>query len=173
MIGIPVGLFAANAFEWFFHKHVLHGLGKNRQSFWSFHFHDHHKAARRNQMEDVDYKDTVFQWNGQGKEAAALLAGGLMVVPLFPVAPFFTATLWYSGLHYYRVHKRSHLDPEWARTNLSWHYDHHMGPNQDSNWCVTRPWFDVIMGTREPYVGTEREAQDEAKRRARRARKAA
>jgi hypothetical protein len=34
-----------------------------------------------------------------------------------------------------------------------------MGPNQEANWCVTRPWFDVIMGTRERWVGTEEEAR--------------
>ncbi|RYZ84400.1 MAG: hypothetical protein EOO68_31675, partial [Moraxellaceae bacterium] len=27
-------------------------------------------------------------------------------------------------------------------------YDHHMNSNQDANWCVTRPWFDYVMGTR-------------------------
>ena len=31
---------------------------------------------------------------------------------------------------------------------IPWHYDHHMNTNQDANWCVTRPWFDYIMGTR-------------------------
>ena len=165
MLGIPVGLLAANATEWFFHRYVLHGRGKDRSSFWSFHCHDHHRAARRVGMLDSDYEDTVFQWNGQGKEALALAAGGLLVAPLFPVAPFFTATLWYSSVNYYVKHRRSHLDPAWAREHLPWHYDHHMGPDQDKNWCVTRPWFDVIMGTREPYVGTEREAKDEARRR--------
>ena len=62
---------------------------------------------------------------------------------------------------------------EWARENLTWHYDHHMGPDQDCNWCVTWPWFDHIMGTREPYVGTEREARDRKRRADRAARKAA
>jgi hypothetical protein len=28
------------------------------------------------------------------------------------------------------------------------HYDHHMGSNQDANWCVSYPWFDWILGTR-------------------------
>ena len=23
-----------------------------------------------------------------------------------------------------------------------------MNSNQDANWCVTRPWFDYVMGTR-------------------------
>ena len=31
---------------------------------------------------------------------------------------------------------------------IPWHYDHHMNTNWDANWCVTRPWFDYIMGTR-------------------------
>jgi hypothetical protein len=42
-----------------------------------------------------------------------------------------------------------------------------MGPNQHKNWCVTKPWFDIIMGTRVPYAGTPREAADIAKRRER------
>jgi len=174
VIGIPLGLLAANATEWFFHKHVLHGrrFGKDRKSFWSFHFHDHHRQARRNAMTDPDYEESVFQWNGQGKEALALAANAVLWAPLFPIAPFFVGTLWYSGVNYYVKHRRSHLDPEWAREHLTWHYDHHMGPNQDANWCVTKPWFDVLMGTREPYVGTEREAKDEAHRRARAERKA-
>ena len=55
-------------------------------------------------------------------------------------------------------------DTEWAREHLPWHYDHHMGPNQHANWCVTKPWADIVMGTREPYCGTEREAADNEKR---------
>jgi sterol desaturase/sphingolipid hydroxylase (fatty acid hydroxylase superfamily) len=86
---------------------------------------------------------------------------------LAPIAPFFTGTMVYSAVHYYRVHKRSHLDPEWAREHLPWHYDHHMGPDQNVNWCVTRPWFDHLMGTRVPYLGTDRAARDAARRAAR------
>ncbi|TNE46521.1 MAG: hypothetical protein EP343_23230 [Deltaproteobacteria bacterium] len=166
MIGIPLGLLYSNAGEWLLHKYVLHGLGKRKKSFWSFHWHNHHKEVRRNEHIDEAYDDSPFQWNAQGKEVASLLALGLGHAPLFPVAPFFTATVWYSMVNYYRVHKKSHLDPEWAKENLPWHYDHHMGPNQDANWCVTRPWFDVLMGTREPYVGTEQEQNDIAKREA-------
>jgi sterol desaturase/sphingolipid hydroxylase (fatty acid hydroxylase superfamily) len=80
------------------------------------------------------------------------------------VAPFFVLTSYYASYRYYRCHKRAHMDPAWAREHLPWHYDHHMGPNQHANWCVTRPWFDVLMGTREPYAGTERETRDVEKR---------
>jgi len=160
MIGIPLGLAVANASEWVIHKYILHGRGKNKRSFWSFHWHDHHRKSRQNGHIDSDYQESVFRWNGQGKEALVLTLTGLAWLPAFPVAPFFVGTLVYSGINYYRKHKRAHLDPDWARENLPWHYDHHMGPNQNSNWCVTRPWFDEIMGTREPYVGTAREERD-------------
>ena len=164
MLGIPLGLAYANAGEWFIHKYVLHGLGKKRSSFWSFHFHEHHKNARRNGFSDPDYDRPPFGDHAQGRELGGLIALSLAHAPLLPVAPLFTLTIWGSAAYYYRVHKRSHQDPDWARTNLPWHYDHHMGPDQDANWCVTRPWMDQLMGTRKPYVGTEREQQDLARR---------
>ena len=164
MIGIPLGLITANAIEWVVHKHVLHGLGKHKESIWAFHWHEHHRACRKNGHRDADYERPVWKGHAQRKEALALVAGAAAVLPLAPVAPFFTGTIVYSAIHYYRVHKRAHLDPEWAREHLPWHYDHHMGPDQNANWCVTRPWFDHLMGTRVPYVGTERAARARARR---------
>jgi len=164
MIGIPLGIITANAIEWVVHKHVLHGLGGRKESLWSFHWHEHHRACRKNGHRDDDYERPVLGRHAQGKEALALMVGVMAVLPLAPVAPFFAGTMAYSAVHYYRVHKRAHLDPEWAREHLPWHYDHHMGPDQNVNWCVTRPWFDHLMGTRVPYLGTEREARDRVKR---------
>ena len=163
MIGIPMGLLTANFIEWSFHKHVLHGLGKKRDSAWSFHWHEHHRNAHRYDHRDPTYERSLLGWHGQSKEALALAAGWVLTLPALPVAPLFTLTLWYSGINYYRKHKRAHRDTDWAREHLPWHYDHHMGPNPDANWCVTRPWFDDILGTREPYVGTARERADRAR----------
>ena len=89
----------------------------------------------------------------------SLVGIALLHLPLAYFSVSFVLTLLYSNLNYYRVHRKSHLDPQWARQNLSWHYDHHMGLNQDSNWCVTKPWFDLILGSRKPYVGTEQELE--------------
>ena len=147
MIGIPIAMLYANAFEWWAHKHLLHGLGKKKNSFFAFHFFDHHRAARKHGMRDVGYANGVFGGAPQRKEA--LLLAGLVVVhvPLFPVAPFFTATVAYSAVNYWRTHKRAHLDPAWAEEHLPWHVEHHMGRDQDANWCVTHPFFDKVMGT--------------------------
>jgi sterol desaturase/sphingolipid hydroxylase (fatty acid hydroxylase superfamily) len=169
MLGIPLGLLYANAGEWAIHKYVLHGLGRDRKSPWSFHWHEHHRNTRLNDHIDSCYERPLFGWHSQGKEALGLAALAALHAPLLPVAPGFTGAVWYSMWNYYRVHKRAHQEPGWAREHLSWHYDHHMGPDQDCNWCVTKPWFDNWMGTRKPYVGTDRERQDEERRAARRA----
>ena len=159
MIGIPLAWMYANASEWFIHKHVLHGIGKRKSSFWSFHFHEHHKACRRARGADDGYARSILTWNAQGKEAVALAALTLAHAPLVPVAPFFTLTVWASILRYHHVHRKSHLDVEWARQHLTWHYDHHMGPDQDANWCVSHPFFDHLMGTRKPYAFTREEEE--------------
>ena len=152
MIGIPIGLAYCNVGEWLIHKHILHGLGKNRRSFWSFHWHDHHRSARAHGMVDEQYTRSLLSWEPQTKEVVALLGLAAAHLPLLPVAPFFTGTVLYGCLHYYRVHKRAHLDTEWAREHLPWHWDHHMGQDQNANWCVTRPWFDQLLGTRKEYL---------------------
>ncbi len=38
---------------------------------------------------------------------------------------------------------------------MPWHYDHHMGKDQNSNWCVTHPLFDMVLGTRKEYLGVQ------------------
>ncbi len=149
MIGIPLGLMTANAVEWAVHKHALHGMGRERGRFLSFHFHEHHRLVRQNQYHDPSYQRFPLGAHAQGKEAWALIAACVVVAPLFPLTPFFVGTLWYSAANYYRIHKRSHLDPAWGRSRIPWHYDHHMGRNPSANWCITRPWFDYVMGTRE------------------------
>src|SRR4051812_29940770 len=111
MIGIPLGLLAANATEWLVPKYVLHGLGSDKRSFWSFHWHEHHKNARKHGQVDPDYQRPVTSgWNGQSKEALALVGTAIAGAALFPVAPFFAGTVVYSTINYYRKHKRAHLD---------------------------------------------------------------
>lgn len=169
MIGLPIGLLYANAGEWLIHKYVLHGAGKKKSSFWSFHFHEHHRNARKHAFVDPDYARSLFGWHAQTKETLGVVMLAVVHLPLLPVFPFFTGAVVYSAAHYYRVHKRAHQDPEWAKEHLPWHYDHHMGANQDANWGVTRPWFDDLLGTREPYLGTERAMAAEKRAEGRRA----
>jgi sterol desaturase/sphingolipid hydroxylase (fatty acid hydroxylase superfamily) len=166
MIGFLAGLFYANGMEWLIHKYLLHEDGKKKGSFWRFHYSEHHKNARQNDFSDPDYSRSLLEWNAQSKEVLALAVGAGIHLPIFPFVPEFVSGVWFSMAYYYYVHKKSHEDPDWARKNLPWHYDHHMGKNQDANWCVTFPLFDYIMGTRIPYLGTEEEKQDRQRRQA-------
>jgi len=167
MIGLPLGWAYGHVVEWALHKH-LHDAGKERGHPLSFHFHEHHSASRRNHFHDEIYEEHPFKWNGAGKELLGMAVLTAAHLPLVAVAPWFTAAVAASGLQYYRVHKRSHVDPEWARERLPWHYDHHMGPDQDCNYGVRRDWVDRVLGTRKRYLGTERAERDEARRWARR-----
>jgi len=159
MIGAILGVFYTNGLEWAIHRYLLHGLGRNKRSIWSFHWSIHHRNARKNGHTDPDYHHGIWQWDGRGKEVVSLLALALGHAPLLRRFPYFTLAVWASIYRYYLVHKRSHLDPQWTRENVPWHMDHHLGPDQHANWCVTAPWFDVIMGTRKPWVGTAQEKQ--------------
>ena len=166
MIGIPLGLVYGNIGEWLVHKHILHGLGSRPGSWWRFHLHEHHRAASVTGGRDPAYEHLRFTLNAQTREMLGLALAAAAHAPLFPVAPFFTATVMYNIANYYRVHRRSHLDPDWARANLPWHVDHHMGPDSECNWGVTHDWCDRWFGTRKRWVGTPDEAARSTQRRA-------
>jgi hypothetical protein len=151
MLGFPIGILYSNAVEWVIHKYVLHGLGKRKGSFFGFHWKNHHRNARRNAMRDPGYDKPIWDWNSRGREAASILAVVAVHTPLVVVAPWFTAAVWYSGFNYLYKHQKCHQDIEWGKRHMRSHYDHHMGKDQDTNWCVTRPWFDWVMGTRVKY----------------------
>ncbi len=149
MIGFPAAVVFANAFEWWAHKHLLHGRGRDRNSSFSSHWR-HHKRVRQDGYRDSwQYERPLHNPDGRWELRSIVLAASVASLP-GPLAPFWTLGVWYSAARYWHVHRRSHLDPEWGRTRVPWHYDHHMNTNQSANWCVTRPWFDHVMGTRIP-----------------------
>lgn len=148
MLGFPIGLLTVNAFEWYAHKVWLHEYpAKHRNSPFFTHIR-HHKRARLNGFHDEGYANSMWEDQEMFNEKVALigLAGASTV--FLPVAPFFTLGMWYGAWNYWSVHAKCHLDPEYAKNRIPWHYDHHMNASQDANWCVTRPWFDYLMGTR-------------------------
>ncbi|MDO7192117.1 hypothetical protein Q5M49_00255 [Acinetobacter nosocomialis] len=148
MLGFPVGVFVANGLEWYFHKVWLHEFPtKHRNSPFFTHI-AHHKRARLNHFHDEGYAQSMFKNAEIYNEKTALIGLAGAATIFLPVAHFFTAGLYYGIWNYWRIHAKSHLDPEYAKNRIPWHYDHHMTSNQNANWCVTRPWFDYIMGTR-------------------------
>jgi len=60
-----LSLLYANAGEWLIHKHILHGLGRNLDSFWAFHWYGHHAVCAKNGMFDPGYRSLTWSWNAQ------------------------------------------------------------------------------------------------------------
>ena len=147
LLAFPAAYIYAALCEWVLHKHVLHGLGKKKNSWFSFHWHDHHKNCRKYAGMDLHYArkpkhKTIW------KEIISLLALTVIHSPLIFVAPVFYVLLLLFMIRYFYIHKKSHLNTKWAKQNVPWHWDHHMGKNQDANWGVTTDMWDLIMKTR-------------------------
>jgi len=143
-------LLYANLLEWVLHKHILHGLGKNKKSSWSSHWNVHHKKSRKNDFYDDDYKKSWTSAGSRSEIIGLILLALLHSLILFVLPAFYVGVLC-GGFRYYFIHKKAHLDPEWAKNNLPWHYEHHMGNNQDANWGVTTDWVDKLLRTRIKY----------------------
>jgi len=140
------GFIYGHLLEWAIHKYILHDLGKKKTGPLSFHFSEHHRNSRKNGFYDAVYEKLA--WDAGGKELLALMFLVLPHLLLINIAPWFVAVNVISAIRYHTVHKRAHLDPSWAKEHLPWHYDHHMGANQDANWGVRSDWVDRAMGTR-------------------------
>lgn len=150
IIQVVVGLLYVNLLEWLTHRFVLHGLGTKKASFFSFHWHRHHKTCRKNDFADRDYTDP-FKWETTGKELVGLGLLSALHLPILFVYPVLFCALFAGAALYYFLHSRSHMYPVWGRKWLPWHYDHHQGKNQNANWCVTYPFWDYVLGTRQKY----------------------
>tara|TARA_Y100001938_G_scaffold149519_1_gene236627 strand:+ start:1870 stop:2301 length:432 start_codon:yes stop_codon:yes gene_type:complete len=136
--------------EWVLHKYVLHGLGKKKKSRWASHWHTHHRSSRQNDNYDEDYSKGFFHYGVRG-EILGLLILGVLHLPTILISPLFYYTLIVCAIRYFKIHKKAHLDVEWCKKHLPWHYDHHMGKNQDANWGVTNEWVDRLLNTRIKY----------------------
>lgn len=152
--GFCVGLLLANGFEWVAHKYILHGThrtGKARyspvpesmKSHWQ-----HHREVRKTDFHDHAYVQGISHWRTKNEIVSLAVVAGAASLVFYPVSKGMALAALYSAGNYYYIHRRAHLQPDWSRKKVPWHYDHHMNTNQDANWCVTKPWFDYLLGTR-------------------------
>lgn len=161
---IATGLFVGNVTEWLVHKYILHGLGKKRGSIWRSHFKVHHGRSRRNNFYDEDYDKPVMSNEPVRTEILGLALLILLNTPFVFLSVWYFLTVSIYAMVYFFIHRKSHLDTDWTKRHLPWHWDHHMGRDQEKNWCVTFPLADYIFGTRVKYLGTEQEREDTERR---------
>jgi len=150
--------------EYAIHRWVFHTIGKKKGHLLSFHVHDHHKTCRRNALFDISYKKIETS-----EEFWGLLFLAALHLPVAFLFPYFYVAVLYSVVAYYVTHRLAHLNPDWARKNLSHHYDHHMGPGKcmNANFGVRSDIIDRVLGTRVKYYGTRGERREWARRKLR------
>ncbi len=147
MLYFLLGIFAGWLLEWVAHKYLLHNF--SYRLFSHSHFSTHHKNCRQNDFYDADYEKFPPDSMNSGLTEIVLL---LSAVALSSPLALFSIWLWFGLVFhahvYYFVHRKSHIDVEWGKKWIPWHYDHHMGKDQNSNWGVTNSIFDYLFGTR-------------------------
>ena len=129
-------------FEYLTHKHILHNYRLFKTAFRN-HFKVHHGTSRKNGMIDPGYETLV----SSRFEVIGLTVIALLHLPVCFLSPLFYFVLIANLAHYYYTHRRSHIDIEWGRENIPWHYAHHMGKNQNINWGVRLPIIDKVLKT--------------------------
>ena len=166
---LVVGRIFAAGVEWAVHRYIFHGLGRKKGSRFAFHWREHHRACRKVEMRDDAYvHGSLFDLsNGHAREVWTITVACISFTPGLLVAPGLVVGAIYGGWRYHWCHRQCHLDPAWGKEKMRWHYDHHMAPNQDTNWGVSNEWFDKWMGTRTPWTGpTRRKRSDDGSDRA-------
>ena len=150
---IIIGYLYATWLEWAIHKYVLHGLGKNKNSWFNFHWHSHHKTCRKNKNFDENYN--TFLSLSVIKEITGLCFLSVAHIPVYFIAPYLYYTLIFCTMRYFYVHQKAHRDVEWGKDHVPWHYKHHMGKDQNYNWGVTNPIFDYVFRTRKKLINNK------------------
>jgi hypothetical protein len=134
-----LGIFIANVLEYSVHKYLFHGLGKKRNSIFSFHLREHHLKVRRNNF--IDVKVSVKEWIG----IPFLL---LIFSPVLLIGvPVFFGLISYA-VAFILLHNLQHAHPKVAKKYFWWHWNHHM-KNQNKSWAVVLPIMDILTGTLE------------------------
>jgi hypothetical protein len=141
ILQVIAGIFCASFLEWTVHKYLLHGK-RNKKPLIKFHWSGHHATARRNA-----FQDAVVSL----RESIGILLLCILFAPMILFFPFVYYTMFFHAILYLFLHNVSHRYPSFGKRFMPWHYDHHMGVNQNLNWCVVHPLADYILGTRKKY----------------------
>jgi len=147
LLEVIVALFYSYFLEWCLHK-IIHNRKIIPFAFRN-HFGIHHRNARRNKMYDKNYenilsKESLF-------EPVSLLFLAIIHLPLIYISYVVYFTLLFSMSMYYYKHRRCHIDVGWGIKNMPWHYEHHMGKDQNKNWGVRTNMIDKIFKTKTDY----------------------
>ena len=147
LLGLAIGLVWANAFEYFYHRFLLH---RTRGTLGKGHILHHISSGKENEVEHLTFGESplyvalLFGSNG-GPVALADLLFGFALAPgiLLGFTAYFIAV---EEIHW-RIHQGGWLPPV-LRAARPYHMDHHDIP--EGRYNVFFPLFDLLLGTAKP-----------------------
>lgn len=143
-LGLGVGLVWANAFEYFYHRYLLH---HSRGTLGKGHILHHITSGKENEVEHLTFGESplyvmlLFGTNGSPVALADLLAR-------FSLAPGILLGFTAYFIAVEEIHWRIHLGgwlPPGLRAARAYHLDHHDIP--EGRYNVFCPLFDLLLGT--------------------------
>lgn len=169
LLGLAIGLVWANAFEYFYHRYLLH---HTRGTLGTGHILHHITSGKENEVEHLTFGESplyvlfLFASNGSPVALADLLWR-------FSLAPGILLGFTAYFIAVEEIHWRIHLGgwlPPGVRAARAYHLDHHDIP--EGRYNVFCPLFDLLLGTsrsatvparrQQPRRGLWRALQEEA-----------
>ena len=144
LAGLSIGLIWANAFEYFYHRYLLH---RTRGTFGKGHIMHHITTGKPDEVEHLTFGESpvwvaiLFFTNG----TPVILAGLLWRMGIAPgILMGFTA--YFLGVEeiHWRIHQGGWLPPGFGAAR-AYHLDHHDIP--EGRFNVFLPLFDLLLGT--------------------------
>lgn len=144
VVGLAIGLVWANAFEYFYHRYLLH---HTRGTLGKGHILHHITSGKEDEVEHLTFGESplyvmlLFGTNGS-PVALADLIWGFALAPgiLLGFTVYFVAV---EEIHW-RIHRGGWLPPG-LRAAVPYHLDHHDIP--EGRYNVFFPLFDLLLGT--------------------------
>ena len=136
-----LGFMYGNLLEWLIHKYLFHGLGKKKNSIFSYHLKEHHVTAKKNNFVD--------------KKISLIETAGMVLIIAVHVPVCYISTSFFAGIMLYAIlfniiHGYQHRNPEFCKKYMPWHWEHHM-KNSNKNFGVVVDWSDRVFRTRKKY----------------------
>ena len=147
MLWLALGFLIGSLVEWLAHRYLLHSV--RFKSISHSHFKIHHRNCRQQDGYDSDYIPLIpARYDHGWSEILFLVVGIILALPTVYLSFWLWFALLVHAFLYYYLHRKFHMETEWGRKWMPWHWDHHMGKNQNANWGVTNPIFDWVFKTR-------------------------
>ncbi|MFX9058360.1 hypothetical protein ABTN75_21515, partial [Acinetobacter baumannii] len=75
---------------------------------------------------DDCYVEGLASWRTRNELLSLGVVAATSMAIFAPLSKGMAIAAAYSAINYFYVHRKAHLQPDWAKRRIPWHVDHHM-----------------------------------------------